>query len=575
RMVWGDRGQSVSGTALWTETAEPLPRPPASEYANVAAVDTINKRPDLFHVSTPINVDRFETILTLAHHPNPSFVRSVCQGLREGFWPWANTQTNLYPTTWDIPSPTPSSVAERDFLRDQIKKEESVGRYSHNFGPNLLPGMYSMPIHAVPKEGGKFRLVTNHSAGEYSLNSMITKEDIAGVTLDNVQDLGDAIREYRHTHPNDSLLIWKADVSEAYRHMPMHPLWQIKQVVSFEGERRIDRANVFGGRASQRIFHAFMSLVIWIAVFVRLIQAFIYVDDSFSFAKVEDMAYYVKYRKMLPSAMVSLLLLWDELGIPHEERKQIFGSPLPVIGFEVDPNLMKISLKDESKRILVRELRKFAKYGRRRSLRDFEHIAGSLNWALNGLLWMNRSVVDEILWASFHLARSDGVYLLKSVSWRLHPLPPDILEVFCDASGSGMGFWYPTFNLGFQSGLPPHLPINDIFYTEALCVVSAIRDAVTRLPRNHRLAVYTDSLNSVYLFNSLSGGPGYNCLLMDVVEFILAFDVDFRVFHISGHDNVVADHLSRWRAAEAVKISPGLRILPFQPPRVTLGAAKK
>jgi hypothetical protein len=96
-----------------------------------------------------------------------------------------------------------------------------------------------------------------------------------------------------------------------------------------------------------------MSLVIWIAVFVRLIQVFIYVDDSFLFAKVGDMAYYIKYHKMLPSAMVSLLLLWDELGIPHEERKQIFGCPLPVIGFEVDLNLMKISLKDESKCILV------------------------------------------------------------------------------------------------------------------------------------------------------------------------------------------------------------------------------
>lgn len=100
--------------------------------------------------------------------------------------------------------------------------------------------MYSMPIHAVPKEGGKFRLITNHSMGEFSLNSMIAKEDIAGVTLDNVQDLGDAICEFRHHHPNDLLHIWKADVSEAYRHMPMHPLWQIKQVISFEGERRVD-----------------------------------------------------------------------------------------------------------------------------------------------------------------------------------------------------------------------------------------------------------------------------------------------------------------------------------------------
>lgn len=53
---------------------------------------------------------------------------------------------------------------------------------------------------------------------------MIAKEDIARVTLDNVQDLGDAIREFHRHHPNDPLHIWKADVSKAYRHMLMHPL---------------------------------------------------------------------------------------------------------------------------------------------------------------------------------------------------------------------------------------------------------------------------------------------------------------------------------------------------------------
>jgi hypothetical protein len=54
---------------------------------------------------------------------------------------------------------------------------------------------------------------------------MIAKEDIAGVTLDNIQDLGNAIQEYWLSHPQDPLIIWKADVSEAYHHMPMHPLW--------------------------------------------------------------------------------------------------------------------------------------------------------------------------------------------------------------------------------------------------------------------------------------------------------------------------------------------------------------
>ncbi|KAG1758324.1 hypothetical protein EDD22DRAFT_784110 [Suillus occidentalis] len=250
-MVWGNEAKTLSGTALWTESAEPLPCPLSREFQNDAALHTISLYPHLFRVSTPINVDHFESLLTLTHHPNPPFVRSVCLGLQEGFWPWVDTQLRVYPTTWEVPTPMPSAQLEREFIRAQISKEEAMGRYSPSFGPDLLPGMYSMPIHAVPKEGGKHCLVMNHSAGEFSLNLMIAKEDIAGVTLDNVQDLRDAIREYRRLHPDDELLIWKADVSEAYRHMPMHLLWQIKQIVSFKGERQVDRANVFGGRASQ------------------------------------------------------------------------------------------------------------------------------------------------------------------------------------------------------------------------------------------------------------------------------------------------------------------------------------
>ncbi|KAG2359924.1 hypothetical protein BDR07DRAFT_1291044 [Suillus spraguei] len=62
----------------------------------------------------------------------------------------------------------------------------------------------------------------------------------------------------------------------------------------------------------------------------------------------------------------------------------------------------------------------------------------------------------------------------------------DILQVFCDASGSGMGFWYPSLNLGFQSNLPEHPLMKDIFifFYKALCIASAIHDAVTHLPKN-------------------------------------------------------------------------------------------
>jgi hypothetical protein len=253
---------------------------------------------------------------------------------------------------------------------------------------------------------------------------------------------------------------------------------------------------------------------------------------------------------MLPTAIIKLLLLWDELGIPHEEWKQIFSSPLAVIGFDVDPNLMKITLKEESKCNLVWEMRAFARFKSRRSLREFEHIAGLLNWVLNvclllhpgllalyaktkgktnskGLIWLNCNVITELLWATFHLECSNGVYLLKTVSWNFDPLPNNVLQVFCDASGSGMGYWFPELLLGFQSNLPLKSPVDNIFFHEALCMGLAIWDGITCLPLGGQLAVFTDSLNTIYLFNSLSGDPGYNHLLNDVVEVIMAFGIDF------------------------------------------------
>ena len=82
-------------------------------------------------------------------------------------------------------------------------------------------------------------------------------------------------------------------MSEAYRLVPMHPLWQIKQIVSFEGKRYVDSRNVFGGRASQRLFHAVMSLILWIAVMKLLIYfLFTYVDDSFSFEQKKRLEFY-------------------------------------------------------------------------------------------------------------------------------------------------------------------------------------------------------------------------------------------------------------------------------------------
>ena len=104
----------------WTELAEPLPSPPASKFDNVEALDTIHSHPDLFAITTPINIDRFESLLS--SHPNQPFVHSVCRGLRKGFWPFANTHYGEWPLTWDNSQRTPKTPDEAMFLQEQIDK---------------------------------------------------------------------------------------------------------------------------------------------------------------------------------------------------------------------------------------------------------------------------------------------------------------------------------------------------------------------------------------------------------------------------------------------------------------------
>ena len=98
----------------------------------------------------------------------------------------------------------------------------SYQRYSEGFGTHLLPGMYSTPVHAVPKPRSvKLRLVNDHSAGPFSLNSMIAREDVIGAKMDSISDLIGALLRYRRDHPDKTLILFKSDVSAAYRRLPL------------------------------------------------------------------------------------------------------------------------------------------------------------------------------------------------------------------------------------------------------------------------------------------------------------------------------------------------------------------
>ena len=372
--------------------------------------------------------------------------------------------------------------------------------------------------------------------------------------------------------------------------------WQIKQVNTIQKHRHVDCRNCFGGKGSGSLFIAFNSLVTWIGKNVCRIPALrTYSDDSFGVELSRNVTLYEPYSRFMLSSQVTLLKLWDRLGIPHKEKKQVFGSNLTIIGIDVDANNLTLTLPSDNKLELVVLLNDFArtpeKSGVRYSLRDFQHLVGWFNWALNVYpllkpplsniyakmghskpdkpltkLYVNNSIRSDLQWAVYHLNRLPGTRFLHSLDW--HPDDANLVA-YCDASLDGVGFWFPGLSAGFWSTILEDPPKDTIFYFEALCVLSAILHSTSFEFPITKLTVYTDNLNTVQMFNSLSALPAYNGILKAAVDHLLLDVHNFIqlwVVHVPGHLNTIADTLSCGELHTVIDTIPGITINLFSPP---------
>jgi hypothetical protein len=153
--------------------------------------------------------------------------------------------------TWDFSDRPPKCDDHCDFINKQVETEVCLGRYSEAFGPDLLPGMYSSPILAVPKPStDTFRLINDQSAGEFSANSMISSEDVARTCMDSIKSLRASLRAFCEEVGDKTVLVmWKSDITEAYQNFWMAREWQVKQIVSVGCKWHVDHCNCFGNQA--------------------------------------------------------------------------------------------------------------------------------------------------------------------------------------------------------------------------------------------------------------------------------------------------------------------------------------
>jgi hypothetical protein len=105
-----------------------------------------------------------------------------------------------------------------------VHLKESLARHQCS-RPFIVMLMTSLASIAHPHQ---------HLFGEFCLNSCIQKAEIAGVKLDGIRALGASLWAYWKENPDHELVLWKSDISEAYRLCLMNPLWQLNHIVAFD-----------------------------------------------------------------------------------------------------------------------------------------------------------------------------------------------------------------------------------------------------------------------------------------------------------------------------------------------------
>jgi hypothetical protein len=88
--TWSDSDSNISPSALYTETAPPLPSPPQHIIDDPLIQAALDVNRDSIKVETPFDIDCLVHILAV--HLNQPLIQSVLKGFREGFWPLHCTQ---------------------------------------------------------------------------------------------------------------------------------------------------------------------------------------------------------------------------------------------------------------------------------------------------------------------------------------------------------------------------------------------------------------------------------------------------------------------------------------------------
>jgi hypothetical protein len=316
-------------------------------------------------------------------------------------------------------------------------------------------------------------------------------------------------------------------------------------------------------------------------------------DDFFGWEFSDDLVSFCGHLR--PCRQVLLLLFWESIRCPFEDKKQDDGACLKIIGFWVDVNQGTITLPPSSVGDILSKISDFIHTPTRRPpLREWQRLAGHLNWLLNVLPWgrpaltelyrkisgktqpnrgifINAEVRRDLEWLASIIPQAIGVRFIDNGLW--DDLEADMV-IWSDASLKlGISFVFAGNGFIYQILPCADKPKINILFLELVGILSGIHHIVSLPHPPRRLLCYTDSLDAVRIFNSLRASESlHNGPLLAVAGIILRTNIDLRVRHIEGKANIRADLLSRLLLDDYTHQFPADRVRSFSPLRDLLPA---
>src|SRR5882724_1505442 len=233
----------------------------------------------------------------------------------------------------------------------------------------------------------------------------------------------------------------------------------------------------FSTHSALKIWCIFFGLIICAAIHISQIEDLMYyMDDAWSYDTNPILTYYVPYDCFYPAKQVTLLHLYNDLGLPHIKSKQLFSPTLEIIGLYIDPQVMTISISEESCDRLIAAIHAFidTSKSRKRLLIEWQCILSWINWGLNmfpllcpalqslymkiarkhvtwGMIYLNKAVIHHFTWLTDTIEASNGIHLLDVIKWAESDAD---LIIYCDTLLSGLGFIAQLLRLGFYAVIP-------------------------------------------------------------------------------------------------------------------------